>query len=72
MGGTSRWQRRDGLAGLWCRAVVVRGVGPCGGADLEELPGREEYGEIKKVPSAGMVCQLQVIGKHATERLQGL
>lgn len=26
------------------RAVVVRGVGPCGGADLEELPGREEYG----------------------------
>ena len=54
------------------RAVVVRGVGPCGGADLEELPGREEYGEIKKVPSAGMVCQLQVIGKHATERLQGL
>ena len=24
------------------RAVVVRGVGPCGGADLEELPGREE------------------------------
>jgi hypothetical protein len=26
------------------RAVVVRGVGPCGGADLEQLPGREEYG----------------------------
>jgi len=26
------------------RAVVVRGLGPCGGADLEELPGREEYG----------------------------
>ena len=22
------------------RAVVVRGVGPCGGADLEELPGK--------------------------------
>ena len=37
MGGTSRWQKRDGLAVNSSRAVVVRGVGPCGGADLEEL-----------------------------------
>ena len=29
------------------RAVVVRGLGPCGGADLEELPGREEYKKKK-------------------------
>jgi hypothetical protein len=27
-----------------CRSWCVRGVGPCGGADLEQLPGREEYG----------------------------
>ena len=39
-------ERRKSLAekGWARRAVVVRGVGPCGGADLEQLPGREEYG----------------------------
>ena len=41
MGGTSRWQRREGgLAVLLWRAVWA----PVEGADLEELPGREEYG----------------------------
>ena len=39
-------ERRKSLAekGWARRAVVVRGVGPCGGADLEQLPAREEYG----------------------------
>ena len=34
-------ERRKSLAekGWARRAVVVRGVGPCGGADLEQLPG---------------------------------
>ena len=43
-------ERRKSLAekGWARRAVVVRGVGPCGGADLEQLPGREEYGRKRE------------------------
>ena len=51
-------ERRKSLAekGWARRAVVVRGVGPCGGADLEQLPWREVKDTIIIILIVFLIC----------------